>query len=352
MKLSIVTISQNSGMGLRETANSVLSQSRLPDEYIVQDGDSSDGSVGTLINWLGERRWLGNAEKLKAEMLKWEREDGGEQEDRRRKTEDSGENAENLPPSRFAAKGGQGNAEMLKGEREPQTTQKNAEGERETEVGGRRAEVGGRVALWGQACEVKIQSEVDAGIYDGLNRAIARASGDVMGLLHADDTYAQPGVLELVMQAFENGAEAVYGDLQYVRHVADSIRVARHWRSGSYAKGKLRWGWMPPHPTLFLRREVYESVALADGMYFDPRFRCAGDYDFILRALPRLRVPPVYIPYVFVKMKVGGISNRNLSNIMKKSREDWVAIRRNRVGAFHTLIAKNLRKVGQLRVSL
>ena len=331
MKLSVVTIGRNAGEGLRDTANAVLGQSRLPDEYLVQDGDSSDGSVAALVAWLGERYLWENAETLKAEMLKGEGEPQNTQntqnevEKRKAKTDDGGENAEMLKAETLKCKAG--------------------------DDGGSR-EAGGRVCLWGRDCEIKICSEEDAGIYDALNRGIARAQGDVIGLLHADDAYAGSNVLELVMQAFEKGAEAVYGDLQYVRYAEGTMRLVRNWRSGAYDRRQLPWGWMPPHPTLFLRRDVYARAALPDGRFFDPTFRCAGDYDFILRVLPRLQVPPVYIPRVFVRMRTGGISNRNLSSIVQKSREDWLAIRRNKIGSLHTLLAKNLRKVGQFRVAI
>jgi glycosyltransferase len=105
---------------------------------------------------------------------------------------------------------------------------------------------------------------------------------------------------------------------------------------------------MPPHPALFLRRDVYDRVALEDGVYFDPAFRCAGDYDFMLRALPQLNSSPVYLPGVLVRMRTGGVSNRSLGHIVRKSCEDWRVIRRNRMGGLHTLIGKNVRKAGQL----
>ncbi len=199
---------------------------------------------------------------------------------------------------------------------------------------------------------MRIRSEVDGGIYAALNRGIARAEGDVIGLLHAGDAYARSDVLAMVMEAFAEGAEAVYGDLQYIRCKHGNMRILRHWRAGSYDRSRLRWGWMPPHPTLFLKREVYARAAITDGVYFDPVFQCAGDYDFMLRVLPALRVPPVYIPRVLVRMQTGGISNRNLRNLVQKSREDWFAIRQNKIGSIQTLLAKNVRKVGQFRVTL
>jgi len=140
--------------------------------------------------------------------------------------------------------------------------------------------------------------------------------------------------------------------LQYVRESsAGGVRVVRHWRSGAYDPRQLAWGWMPPHPALFVRCDVYERIAMDEGIFFDPTYRCAGDYDFILRLFPRLQMPPVYIREVLVRMRTGGVSNRSLKHIWQKSCEDWRAIRRNRVGGLGTLIGKNVRKVGQFHAS-
>ncbi|MFE8033764.1 glycosyltransferase, partial [Thiohalocapsa marina] len=97
-------------------------------------------------------------------------------------------------------------------------------------------------------------SEPDGGTYFGLNKGIAQATGEVVGLLHADDVYADREVLARVAAAFADPAvDAVYGDLVYVSR-DDTARVVRDWRTGAYRPQRLRWGWMPPHPTLFLRR--------------------------------------------------------------------------------------------------
>lgn len=193
---------------------------------------------------------------------------------------------------------------------------------------------------------MRIISEPDAGIYDALNKGIARASGDIVGLMHSDDFFSHEGVLEKVAAAFDTpGVLAVYGDLDYVA-AADVARVIRRWRSGSYSTEKLRRGWMPPHPALFLRREVFER----HGVY-DTSYRIAADYDAILRYFSREDLRPVYIPEVLVKMRLGGESNRSLRKILRKSREDYRALRTNGVGGFRTLAMKNLSKIGQFMVA-
>jgi glycosyltransferase len=187
-----------------------------------------------------------------------------------------------------------------------------------------------------------ITSEPDGGIYDALNKGLARASGDIIGLLHSDDVLAHDEVLAGVARAFASGpVHAVYGDLDYVRR-DDPARIVRRWRSGEFSSEKLRYGWMPPHPALFLRREVIDRFG-----GYDTSFRIAGDYDAILRYFSSDGFRAAYLPEVLVKMRLGGESNRSLGRILRKSREDYRAIRRNKVGGLHTLAFKNLRKVGQ-----
>lgn len=187
-------------------------------------------------------------------------------------------------------------------------------------------------------------SEPDRGIYDALNKGIARATGDVVGFLHADDVYAGPDVLARVAEAFADPAvAAVHGDLQYVRK-DDTSQVVRHWKSSPFSSARLRRGWMPPHPTLYVRREWYERIG-----GFDTRYRIAADYHSILRLFSQPDFRSAYVPEVFVKMRLGGASNRSLKNIVRKSREDLDALRRTGVGGFGALAWKNLGKLGQFR---
>lgn len=185
-------------------------------------------------------------------------------------------------------------------------------------------------------------SEPDRGIYDALNKGIALCSGEVVGFLHADDVYADAGVLGRVAQAFEDpDVHAVYGDLEYVSR-DDPGRVIRHWQSEPFSRRKLGWGWMPPHPTLYVRRSIYERVG-----GFDLSYRIAADYDMILRLFSQPNFNPVYIPSVLVRMRLGGASNRSLGNVVRKSLDDWRALRTNRVGGMGALCWKNFSKLGQ-----
>lgn len=187
-----------------------------------------------------------------------------------------------------------------------------------------------------------VESRRDGGIYEALNRAFARSSGEIVGVLHSDDFFASPDILARVSDAFaKTGADAIYGDLDYVA-AGDTSRVVRHWKSGAFDSDRLRRGWMPPHPALFLRRDVIERLG-----GYDTSFRIAADYDAILRYFSDEEVRVSYLSGVMVKMRLGGESNRSLERILRKSREDYRALRRNDIGGLSALFLKNIQKVPQ-----
>ena len=185
-------------------------------------------------------------------------------------------------------------------------------------------------------------SERDQGIYDALNKGLTHATGDVVGFLHADDVYEDREVLAKVAVAFRDpSVDAVYGDLVYVRH-DDISKVIRYWKSGPYDHAALSRGWMPPHPTFYVRRSVYERLG-----GFNTRYRIAADYDTVLRFLAVGKIGVAYVPEVLVRMRVGGISNRSLKTIFRKSCEDMNVLKLNQVGGFITLLQKNFYKLNQ-----
>ncbi len=188
----------------------------------------------------------------------------------------------------------------------------------------------------------KFVSEPDRGIYDALNKGIQAASGDIVGFLHADDQFATPHALAHIAQAFADpSVEATYGDLVYVRK-NDASQVVRYWRAGTYSRDQLAHGWMPPHPTFYVRREVYARCGV-----FDTRYRIAADYENMLRLLWRGGVRAAYIPEVLVRMRMGGLSNMSVMNVLHKSREDYAAMRENGIGGFQALLLKNFTKLPQ-----
>lgn len=190
---------------------------------------------------------------------------------------------------------------------------------------------------------VKVVSERDNGIYDAMNKGIAVATGDVIGILNSDDVYTSGNVLSTVMKEFENTSiDAVYADLQYVQF-HDLNKVTRTWHSGNFSKKKFYYGWMPPHPTFFVRRSVYRNIGT-----FNCKLRSAADYEFMLRVLVKNNHQASYIPEVLVKMRTGGMSNATLAHRFRANREDREAWRLNDIRPyFFTIPFKPLRKVLQ-----
>lgn len=190
-----------------------------------------------------------------------------------------------------------------------------------------------------------LESGRDNGIYDALNKGIAKASGNVIGFLHADDVLQDERVLEKIAYAFEDpSVQAVYGDLVYVAR-NDITRVIRTWHSGPFYLNRLHNGWMPPHPTFYARRSLYTTLG-----GFNVQYRIAADYDSMLRLLlsgDERGLTTKYIPEVLVRMRIGGVSNRSLLNIIQKSREDLRIVHQNRVGGWTTIAMKNLSKISQ-----
>jgi glycosyltransferase len=189
----------------------------------------------------------------------------------------------------------------------------------------------------------ELVSEPDDGIYHALNKGLKIASGDVVGFLHADDFYPDERVIEDVASSFgKYNVDSCYGDLEYVSKVYTG-RTVRYWKSCPYREGLLTKGWMPPHPTLFVKRHVYECNG-----YFNTDFKIAADYEMILRLFERHRISSRYIPRVLVKMRLGGESNRSLKNMIIKSSEDYRAWKINNLhGSVSTIVRKNLSKIPQ-----
>lgn len=189
------------------------------------------------------------------------------------------------------------------------------------------------------------KSERDKGIYDALNKGVHLATGDVIGFLHADDLFASDDVLSRVAKAFEDTSVcAVYGDLEYVSQ-EDTEKVIRRWRSNVFKRQKLNWGWMPAHPTLYARREWYSRIG-----GFDISYRIAADYLSILKMFARPEFKTVYIPRVFVTMRLGGASNKSLKAIINKTSEDWRALRScgfSLIGSARAIAWKNFSKISQ-----
>lgn len=215
----------------------------------------------------------------------------------------------------------------------------------------------------------RLISEPDQGIYDAMNKGIALATGEVIGILNADDFYASPDVLSRVAAVFEDPeVMCCYGDLEYVREAGlsfkdqglriegtapytpsplilhpSSFKVVRYWKSGPFSPDSFYSGWMPPHPTFFVRRSIYERFG-----NFRLDMGSAADYELMLRLLVKHQLRTVYIPAVLVRMRVGGASNESLTARLRANRMDRRAWEVNGLRPYPwTLFCKPLRKVGQ-----
>lgn len=186
---------------------------------------------------------------------------------------------------------------------------------------------------------VRWVSEKDDGIYNALNKGIRMATGDVIGFLHSDDVLYSSDSIGHIAAAFgDETVNVVYGDLQY----CNGGKVVRRWKSNDFNPSALKYGWMPPHPTVYVRRKVYEQVG-----EYDEWFRISADFDMMIRIF-KAGYRSKYIPEVLVSMETGGASNKNTKARLSKTQEDYIVLKKNNVGAgYLTVACKQLRKVRQ-----
>lgn len=189
----------------------------------------------------------------------------------------------------------------------------------------------------------RIISEKDYGIYDAMNKGIKAATGEIIGCLNSDDFYASATVItKVVEQMMADKASALYGDLVYVRPDR-TTKITRTWIAGKFKPRKFLFGWMPPHPTFFVRRDVYQQYGL-----FNTTLRSAADYELMLRFLYKARISVSYLPQILVRMRAGGMSNASFRNRINANREDRQAWRVNQLHPyFYTTLLKPLRKLIQ-----
>ena len=228
MKISIITVTYNSEETLRDTLQSVLTQSYPNVEYIIVDGASKDGTVDIIKEYEpqfnGRMRWI---------------------------------------------------------------------------------------------------SEKDKGLYDAMNKGFRMATGDVIGIINSDDLLAEPDAAEKVMRCFDENpdADAVYANLYYVAQ-NDTSKIVRHWISGK--QRSFRYGWHPAHPTFYVKREIYQKYGL-----FDLEFKFAADFELMLRLIEKHCIKLFYLPEPLVRMRLGGTTSKNFTNIRKGNIECIKAFKKN-----------------------
>lgn len=189
-----------------------------------------------------------------------------------------------------------------------------------------------------------IVSEPDSGIYDAMNKGIALASGDVIGILNSDDFYFDERSLEDVVNVFENQSfDACYADLLYVEQ-KNTSKAVRFWKSGEYKKGSFLKGWMPPHPTFFCRKSIYDRYGS-----FNLDYKIAADVEILFRFLEKVEVKTAYIPKVLIKMRMGGTTNNSFKNLLIQNREilSCFDTHYGRVSRLNFFVSKFFNRFGQ-----
>ena len=185
-------------------------------------------------------------------------------------------------------------------------------------------------------------TEPDEGIYDALNKGIKYSTGNIVGILHSDDFYNNNNILKIVADTFKRTkADLVYGDLTYVKKNYP-FKLIRYWRAGKFNKEKLFNGWMPPHPTVFVKKKIFDKIG-----FYKTDYKISADYDFLVRIFNCKNINQVYIPKVLINMRIGGMSNRSFKNLIIKSFEDYQIIKKNKIGGLFTLFNKNFSKLRQ-----
>ena len=257
MKVSIITVSYNSAKTIGDTISSLRKQSYKHIEYIVVDGNSTDGTVEIVTQFLDSSKDVSQDAK--------------------------------------------------------------------------------------QGVVTTFLCEKDQGIYYAMNKGLALATGDIIGVLNSDDFYCTEDVIEKVVLAFQkNNTECLYGDLNYVDPL-DTNKIVRKWRSGNYRRENFLKGWMPPHPTFFVKKSCYEKFGT-----FDTHFKSAADYELMLRFLFKESCSAQYLPAALIHMRAGGVSNVSLKNRIRANREDRLAWKINGLKPkWFTLLRKPLSKLIQ-----
>lgn len=181
------------------------------------------------------------------------------------------------------------------------------------------------------------------GIFGALNKGLEYVTGDMVAILNSDDFYISNDVIETVVNEFKNtDADCVWGDLVIVDK-DDVNKIVRNWKSSAYKEGSFQKGWHPPHPTFFIKREIYEKYGL-----FRTDFSTAGDFELVLRFLEKYKISSSYIPRVLTKMRAGGQSNKSIYNHLRAIWFSYKAFKINNIKvSLLFIIRKPLFKIKQ-----
>lgn len=172
----------------------------------------------------------------------------------------------------------------------------------------------------------KIISEPDHGIYDAMNKGILASSGNIVGILNADDSYTHPDILKNVANVMQiNNLDALLGDVEFF-HPNNPTATVRRYRSGRFSPNRIAWGWMPAHPAMFLRKQVYKKYGL-----YKTDYRIAADFEYVARIFHSSNLNYHHVPEILVRMSTGGVSTGGWRNTILLNREVLRACRENNI---------------------
>lgn len=186
-------------------------------------------------------------------------------------------------------------------------------------------------------------SEPDMGIYNAMNKGIGLASGEYVIFLNSDDMFSDHNTITKYVETInQNSADIVFSDILFIKR-SSKDNIIRTWKAGNFSKRKLKFGWMPPHPGVLVKSEIFRKFGC-----FDEKFKISGDYDFLLRVFSNYEGKIVYLNTVSVIMRYGGISSRSYKNTFRKWKEDLIAIKQNNIGSILTVLFKRIIKLNQI----
>ena len=189
--------------------------------------------------------------------------------------------------------------------------------------------------------KIIIHSSKDKGIYYALNKGIDLSTGEIICFLNSDDFYFDKNTISKVVNCFKiSNADVVYGNLNYI--TKNNSKVLRKWISNDFNFFLLKKGWMPPHPSTFVKKKIINKKK-----WFNTNYKISADYDFLIKLFRNDLLKKKYLNEIIVNMRIGGISNNSFSNIIRKTKEDYQIIKQNRLGGFFTLFLKNIKKIPQ-----
>lgn len=159
-------------------------------------------------------------------------------------------------------------------------------------------------------------SEKDKGIYDAMNKGVKRATGDIVGILNADDFFYDTSTVTKIVSAFkeDNTLDATIADIVFVNE--DNDKVLRHYKADKWRPSKFAWGFMPPHPSFFCRKALFEKLG-----YYKTDYKIAADYELLIRFLLVNKIKYKYLPIITTRMRMGGVSTKNVNSVLTLNKE-------------------------------